>query len=94
MIWCTWVAVVGIVATLYWNLAVGYSWTLPLVGTVHGPPTPFQKALFAGIIVMLILIGFITSIIIMIKGNRVQRLANLGPSLFFLALLVFVISRL
>ncbi len=89
--WCAWVAAVAIVTTCYWNLAVGYSWTLPIIGTVHGPPTPFQQTVFTGIIMMSFLMGFIASVIIMIKGIWVQRLANLLPALLFLALLVFIV---
>ena len=84
-------AAVVIVTTCYWNLAVGYSWTLPIIGTVHGPPTRFQQTVFTGIILMSFLTGFIASVVIMIKGNWVHRLANLLPALLFLALLVFIV---
>ena len=73
--------------TIFWNFAVGYSWALPLIGTLKGPPPPFQKALITTIILLAALIGFGVSFIVLLKGRWLQRLSILIPLLLSLGVL-------
>jgi hypothetical protein len=82
-----WGCLVIICVTIYWNLAVGYGWTLPLIGTVKGPPTPFQQGLFTAFTVFAALLGFGVSFRVFLKGSWLQRLAILVPLLLFLGVL-------
>ena len=90
-LWLTALAAWGclaiICATIYWNLAVGYGWNLPLIGTVKGPPTPFQQGLFTAFTVFATLIGFGVSFTVFLKGSWLQRLAILVPLLLVLGIL-------
>ena len=88
-----WVCSITIFATIYWNLAVGYSWTLPLIGTVAGPSTPFQQSLFTAIIILAALLGAIASILVILQGSWAQRFVILAPTLVFLSVGVAVIYQ-
>ena len=82
-----WGCLVIISATIYWNLAVGYGWTLPLIGTVKGPPTPFQQGMFTAFTVFEALLGMGVSFTVFLKGSWLQRLAILVPLLLFFGVL-------
>jgi hypothetical protein len=82
-----WGCLVIICTTIYWNLAVGYGWSLPLIGTVEGPPTPLQQGLFTAFTVFAALLGFGVSFSVFLKGSWLQRLAILVPLLLFLGVL-------
>ena len=90
----SWLAAIIMLAAIYWNLAVGYSFTLPIVGTVPGPPTPLQQTIFTSVILISLAVGTVVSLIVFVKGRLRQRLAAIGPGLLFAGALIFIVFEM
>ncbi len=87
----SWVAAIAMLVTVVWNLVVGYSWTLPIVGIVHGPASALQQVVFSGIFGASLVVGSLVSFTVLLKGSPTQRLVGLLPSLCFSGVIVILV---
>ena len=87
----SWVAAIAMLVTVVWNLVVGYSWTLPIVGIVHGPASAVEQAVFSGIFSVSLVVGSVVSCTVLLKGSPRQRLVCLLPSLFFSGVIAIIV---
>ena len=92
--WTAWVAAAVMIATFYWNLAVGYSWTLPIIGTVKGPPTEKEQVVFFSIFLISLIVGSGATGIVLGKGHMKQRLICIPPTFLFVAVLAALIYQI
>ena len=86
----SWMAAIIALATIYGNLAVGFSWTLPVVGTVPGPPTSLQQTILTSMLLISLIVGHIVSLFVFIKGSMQQRLVTVAPGLLFVGAMIFI----
>lgn len=78
--WCKvgfeWLALIFAIGVVFAELASGYSWTLPVVGVVPGPPSPGMMRAF-GIALVVCLTGVIVAgTPVLVFGTPRKRIAG------------------
>ena len=82
-----WFALTLSVGIVFVELSSGYSWTLPVIGVVPGPPSPAVMRAFSATFVACLLSVIVAAIPVLVSGSRGKRIAE-GIPVFAVFLIV------
>ncbi len=86
-----WLLLGAIAFTIFVQVASGYSWTLPVIGVVPGPPSSIVTTIFGSVILLCILGVIVFSIPVLIFGSWSKRIIGIFPLLGVVTFAVMLI---
>jgi hypothetical protein len=89
-----WLALMVSIGIVFVELASGYSWTLPVIGVVPGPPSPAVMRAFSATFIACLFSVIVAAIPVLVSGSWGKRIAG-GIPVFvvFLIVATLVYSR-
>ena len=90
----SWVFLLLAIGVVYGQLVSGYSATLPIIGRVPGPPSPFVHKILNLSFLISVIMAALSAIPVLMYGSWTKRLIAAIPFLCTIGVAVLLIERL